>query len=69
MIILQIAERIKQNGGCALIADYGHDGDKTDTLRVSGYLYKSILGTKSDYNLIRLLFFIILGLLQLYEIK
>ncbi|CAG2241632.1 NDUFAF7 [Mytilus edulis] len=33
VIILQIAERIKQNGGCALIADYGHDGDKTDTLR------------------------------------
>ncbi|XP_071165769.1 protein arginine methyltransferase NDUFAF7, mitochondrial-like [Mytilus edulis] len=33
VIILQIAERIKQNGCCALIADYGHDGDKTDTLR------------------------------------
>jgi NADH dehydrogenase [ubiquinone] 1 alpha subcomplex assembly factor 7 len=34
VILLQIAERIKQNGGFALIADYGHNGEKTDTLRV-----------------------------------
>lgn len=33
VLILQIAERIKQKGGLALIADYGHFGEKTDTLR------------------------------------
>ena len=34
IILRQIAGRIAQDGGYALIADYGHSGDKTDTFRV-----------------------------------
>lgn len=33
MIIDYIAQFLTENGGFALIADYGHDGDRTDTLR------------------------------------
>ncbi|RVE56159.1 hypothetical protein OJAV_G00233650 [Oryzias javanicus] len=33
VIVQQLARRISENGGAALIADYGHDGTKTDTLR------------------------------------
>ncbi|KAM9840402.1 protein arginine methyltransferase NDUFAF7, mitochondrial [Aulostomus maculatus] len=33
VIIQQLARRISQEGGAALIADYGHDGTKTDTFR------------------------------------
>lgn len=29
-----IAQRLEEDGGMALIADYGHDGSKTDTFRV-----------------------------------
>ncbi|KAI5636921.1 putative s-adenosyl-L-methionine-dependent methyltransferase domain-containing protein [Phthorimaea operculella] len=29
----QLAERVDMDGGIALIADYGHDGDKEDTFR------------------------------------
>lgn len=35
-IIQLLARRIRQQGGAALIADYGHDGTKTDTFRVRG---------------------------------
>uniref|UniRef100_A0A8C9ZAV3 Protein arginine methyltransferase NDUFAF7 n=1 Tax=Sander lucioperca TaxID=283035 RepID=A0A8C9ZAV3_SANLU len=33
VIIQQLARRILEDGGAALIADYGHDGTKTDTFR------------------------------------
>lgn len=33
-IARQLASRVDQYGGLALIADYGHDGDKEDTFRV-----------------------------------
>lgn len=29
-----MANRINRDGGCALLADYGHDGEKEDTFRV-----------------------------------
>lgn len=35
VLILRLACRIEKDGGAALIADYGHDGTKTDTFRVS----------------------------------
>lgn len=34
VIIQELSQRIASTGGAALIADYGHDGTKTDTLRV-----------------------------------
>jgi len=37
VIVQRIADRISTDGGMALIADYGHDGNKTDTFRVSVY--------------------------------
>ncbi|XP_061560075.1 protein arginine methyltransferase NDUFAF7, mitochondrial [Phycodurus eques] len=33
VIIQQLARRVAEHGGAALIADYGHDGAKTDTFR------------------------------------
>lgn len=35
VIIQRLAGRIEKDGGAALVADYGHDGTKTDTFRVS----------------------------------
>ena len=34
VLALEIAKRIEKDGGFALIADYGHTGEKTDTFRV-----------------------------------
>ncbi|KAG7220546.1 hypothetical protein INR49_017983 [Caranx melampygus] len=34
VIVQQLARRIVEDGGAVLIADYGHDGTKTDTFRV-----------------------------------
>lgn len=34
IVVQQLANRIAEQGGAALIADYGHDGTKTDTFRV-----------------------------------
>ena len=34
VIVQQLARRIVEDGGAALIADYGHEGTKTDTFRV-----------------------------------
>ena len=33
--VQHIAETVDSNGGCALFIDYGHDGSKEDTFRVS----------------------------------
>ena len=33
--IQKMSERIRDQGGRALIIDYGHDGTKTDTFRVT----------------------------------
>lgn len=33
-IARQLAQRVDEFGGLALIADYGHKGDKGDTFRV-----------------------------------
>ena len=45
IIATEIADRIARYHGFALIADYGHTGDKTDTFRVqhSAYKYYSYL--------------------------
>lgn len=34
VIIQELSQRIALAGGAALIADYGHEGTKTDTFRV-----------------------------------
>lgn len=34
VVIQELSQRISLTGGAALIADYGHDGTKTDTFRV-----------------------------------
>lgn len=31
----EISSRIAADGGMSLVIDYGHDGTKTDTIRVS----------------------------------
>ena len=41
IVIQQLCERISQDGGCALLADYGHDGDKGDTFRVRRIFWRS----------------------------
>lgn len=47
VIVQQLARRVAQDGGAALIADYGHDGTKTDTFRVRR------TRTRSDVELVR----------------
>lgn len=34
VLVQQLARRVEEQRGAALIADYGHDGTKTDTFRV-----------------------------------
>lgn len=41
VLVQQISRRIVEDGGAALIADYGHDGTKTDTFRVRGNAFSS----------------------------
>lgn len=41
VIVQKMASRVSEDGGAALIADYGHDGTKTDTFRVSVLLMSS----------------------------
>lgn len=35
VVVQKLTGRITEDGGAALIVDYGHDGTKTDTFRVS----------------------------------
>ena len=44
--IQKMSERIRDHGGRALIIDYGHDGTKTDTFRVTWWVYS---GYSSQY--------------------
>ena len=38
VVVQELSSRISQDGGYALIADYGHNGDKSDTFRVTALL-------------------------------
>lgn len=42
VIVQKLANRIAEDGGAALIVDYGHDGTKTDTFRVSAIIVISL---------------------------
>lgn len=42
VLVQQLARRVAEHRGAALIADYGHDGTKTDTLRVR-WLFQSLI--------------------------
>lgn len=41
VIVQKLASRVSSDGGAALIADYGHNGTKMDTFRVSFLLTNS----------------------------
>lgn len=43
VILEHLAARLEEDGGFALFADYGHDGNKTDTFRVSFVVFCTIL--------------------------
>ena len=45
MLVQELAARIASDGGFALVADYGHTGDKTDTFRVCKSEYVSVRET------------------------
>lgn len=52
VIIQHICKRISENGGAALIADYGHDGTKTDTFRgFKGHRLHSVLSDPGSADL------------------
>lgn len=51
VVVQQLARRIARNGGAALIADYGHDGTKTDTFRVRQTFYLNLTHNQSYYPL------------------
>ncbi|XP_050948083.1 protein arginine methyltransferase NDUFAF7, mitochondrial [Labeo rohita] len=44
VIVQKLASRIAEDGGAALIVDYGHDGTKTDTLKSNLFLWQGFKG-------------------------
>ncbi|KAM4713364.1 protein arginine methyltransferase NDUFAF7, mitochondrial isoform 2-T2 [Anableps anableps] len=52
VIVQELARRIQEEGGAALIADYGHDGTKTDTLRgFKGHRLHDVLSAPGSADL------------------
>ncbi|XP_069371488.1 protein arginine methyltransferase NDUFAF7, mitochondrial [Paralichthys olivaceus] len=52
VIVQQLARRIVEDGGAALIADYGHDGTKTDTFRgFKGHQLHDVLASPGSADL------------------
>ncbi|XP_040920061.1 protein arginine methyltransferase NDUFAF7, mitochondrial [Toxotes jaculatrix] len=52
VIIQQLARRIAEDGGAALIADYGHNGTKTDTFRgFKGHQLHDVLASPGSADL------------------
>uniref|UniRef100_A0A665UKW2 Protein arginine methyltransferase NDUFAF7 n=1 Tax=Echeneis naucrates TaxID=173247 RepID=A0A665UKW2_ECHNA len=52
VIIQQLSRRISEDGGAALIADYGHDGTKTDTFRgFKGHRLHDVLASPGSADL------------------
>uniref|UniRef100_A0A7N6AEP3 Protein arginine methyltransferase NDUFAF7 n=1 Tax=Anabas testudineus TaxID=64144 RepID=A0A7N6AEP3_ANATE len=52
VIIQQLVRRITEDGGAALIADYGHDGTKTDTFRAfKGHQLHDVLASPGTADL------------------
>ncbi|XP_070705567.1 protein arginine methyltransferase NDUFAF7, mitochondrial [Pempheris klunzingeri] len=52
VIVQQLARRIAEDGGAALIADYGHDGTKTDTFRgFKGHQLHDVLASPGSADL------------------
>ncbi|KAM6915492.1 LOW QUALITY PROTEIN: protein arginine methyltransferase NDUFAF7, mitochondrial [Xenentodon cancila] len=52
VIVQQLARRIVEDGGAALIADYGHDGTKTDTFRgFKGHQLHGVLASPGSADL------------------
>ncbi|KAM9356206.1 protein arginine methyltransferase NDUFAF7, mitochondrial isoform 2-T2 [Pholidichthys leucotaenia] len=52
VIVQQLSRRIMEDGGAALIADYGHDGTKTDTFRgFKGHQLHDVLSSPGSADL------------------
>ncbi|XP_068564414.1 protein arginine methyltransferase NDUFAF7, mitochondrial [Cebidichthys violaceus] len=52
VVVQQLARRIAEDGGAALIADYGHDGTKTDTFRgFKGHRLHDVLSSPGSADL------------------
>lgn len=52
VVVQQLARRIVEDGGAALIADYGHDGTKTDTFRgFKGHQLHDVLSSPGSADL------------------
>ncbi|KAI4786522.1 hypothetical protein KUCAC02_037064 [Chaenocephalus aceratus] len=52
VLVQQISRRIVEDGGAALIADYGHDGTKTDTFRgFKGHRLHDVLSSPGSADL------------------
>lgn len=52
VLVQQLARRITEDGGAALIADYGHDGTKTDTFRgFKGHRLHNVLDSPGSADL------------------
>jgi NADH dehydrogenase [ubiquinone] 1 alpha subcomplex assembly factor 7 len=49
VILEHLATRLEEDGGFALFADYGHDGRKTDTFRVSFAFLYTILNSFNNF--------------------